>query len=165
MKKLLTILIVVGSLCFCACSPIQRIEIPDIAFEETAMPSDEFLREIEKIKKDIGSPPIIETIKIGGATYFAFSKEDMKKLEAKNKFAKLLESHIRLMHEDAKVYVTTINRLKHLSELQNAEIKFFESIYYQAKIDKAEAESRMTIDGIIYKIVIVGQMIAMIALL
>jgi len=148
-----------------ACSPnIQRIEIPEIKFEETAMPSDEFLKEIEEIKKSIGKPEPNQ-VKIGGVTYWAFNKEDMNKLTDRNKLTKLLESQLKLQHEGAKIYVTTINRLKHLSELQNEEIKFFERIYYQAKVDKAEAESRMNIDGIIYRIVIIGQIIAIIALL
>ena len=164
MKRLLTILLIAGSLI--SCSPnIQRIEIPAINFEQTAMPSEDIFLEIAEIEKEIGAAPVPILVEKNGVTYFAFTKMDIKKLTAKNKLTKLLKEQLKLMHDSNKIYVTTINRLKHLSSLQNEEIKFFERIYYQAKVDKADAEYKLRIDGIIYKIIIVGQMIAMIAIL
>jgi len=160
------ILLIVSSLFLFSCSPkINRIDIPTISFEETIPISDSIFTDIDDIEKEIGviSAPII--IKKDGISYFAFSKEDIVKLTAKNKLVKLLKEQVKLLNDSNKIYVTTINRLKHLSSIQNEEIKFFERIYYQAKIDKVDAEYKMTLDGIIYKIIIVGQIIAMIALI
>lgn len=169
MKKVLIslflILLIVGVNSSCT-KRVEPIPIKEIKFETTPAPNDEILKKLAEMEKAIGTEPP-KPIKIvhNGKTYLAFTPADFKKLTAKNELAAYLKETVKLMHERDKLYIMEINQLKRISELQNVELEYMQRLYIRARTDANQAEQDRWIDGVLYRLIIAGQVAAILLLL
>jgi len=166
LKKLLMILIIVGSLFLVGCATkVEPIKIEPVKFEQTQLPDDSLINKIAEIKKKIGTSPKSIIIKQNGITYVAFTNKEFKKIAAKNELTKYLEETIKLVHERQKIYVMEINQLKRLNELQNMESNVLQNMYVKAETRANEERSHRTTEGVLYKLLFVLQTVAIILLI
>lgn len=112
--------------------------------EKTPLPDDSILNEIEEMKKEIGevpSPIIINDF--NGRELIAFTKEDFKKIIAKNEYTKFLEKLVKLQHMKEKLYVQQINGLKVIHNLSQEQLISMEQLYINAKNESISCDNKL----------------------
>lgn len=159
---ILSILLFVFSGCM---AHVKPIDIPDLKIEATEMPSDDILNKITEMKTTIGPAPVPKVIIQNGITYYGFTQEQLHQLTAKNELGKYLEETVNLQQERVKVLVMEINSLKRLVELKKIEAESFQRLYVNAKNEVIDLRNENVLGGIVYKIIMIGQTIAIILLI
>lgn len=169
MKQVTTLFVIsliAGSFLFSGCmGHITPLELPSVKFEVTETPTDDILLKISEMKIDIGESPIPKVLVQNGITYYAFTQEQLHQLTAKNELTKYLEETVKLQHERVKVLIMEINQLKRLTELQRMETESFQRLYINAKNEAINLRNENVLNGIVYKVIVIGQLIAIILLI
>lgn len=167
LKMWLVILLTLGMvLSSCASSrPPEPVNFDTEPLIYTPLPTDGVLLEIDKRKQEIGPAPVPIIINHQGQRYAAFTLDQMKRLTAHNQLTRYLEALVREQHKQKKVYILQINDLKDVVNDQNVQLELYQKVYLDADEAVRNEERRRKIEGYIYKVIIAGQIVAILALL
>jgi hypothetical protein len=166
MKKMKnTLLMILLTSLISSCATYEPIQIKEIKFDPTPIPSNEALTEIENIKNDIGKINNPIKIKQNGVTYIAFTPDDVKKITAKLELMDLLEKTVNNQYNIMVINVKEINEFKRLVEIQQTELMVMNQLIERLDKQYNRLNFEKQAEGIMYKFIVIGQMIALILLI
>lgn len=146
-------------------TPIEPLKIEPIEFEETKPPSDDIIKEIERIKANIGKIDKPKKITVDGKTYIAFTPEQLKKVTSKLELIEFLENAVEKQHNIMKLQVVQINELKRVTTIQQNELITMSQLVNRVEKQYNELAMRSQIDSIFYKVLMFGELLVFLLLI
>jgi hypothetical protein len=113
-----------------------------LEFSPTPQPVS-YQADINRMVKRIGKPETPEVIHRGESTLYAFNRDGLAKLTARNHLLNYLRDLVRLQYEAARVYVQEINTLKKLAATQRQETIKYQELYLSERRTWADRFSRV----------------------